>query len=64
MTLQNLLGISLEIIVLDALRKQRNLADYDGDPVPDSAVCECLASAQALIAHVKKWLGNNRPDLL
>ncbi|MEW6513537.1 MAG: DNA-binding protein [Pseudomonadota bacterium] len=53
-----------QMIVLDALRKQRNLADYDGDPIPDAAVSECIASARALLAHVKKWLGINRPDLL
>ena len=43
MSLENLLGISLEkikpdtVIVLDALRKQRNVADYSGDIVPASA---------------------------
>ena len=29
------------VIVLDALRKQRNLSDYEGDPVSDGAVDEC-----------------------
>lgn len=53
-----------QIIVLDALRKQRNLSDYEGDPVPESAVKECIASAQALLDHVKIWLGDHRPDLL
>jgi hypothetical protein len=52
------------MIVLDALRKQRNLADYDGDPVPDATVRECITSAQALLVHVKKWFETNRPDLL
>lgn len=30
------------VIVLDALRKQRNLNDYEGDPVSDGVVNECL----------------------
>lgn len=53
-----------EMIVLDALRKQRNLADYDGSPVSDATVRECIASAGTLRAHIKKWLEANRPDLL
>ena len=32
------------VIVLDALRKQRNLNDYEGDPVSDGVVSECLPS--------------------
>ncbi|HWS76021.1 MAG TPA: hypothetical protein VN324_12835 [Quisquiliibacterium sp.] len=52
------------MIMLDALRKQRNLSDYSGDLIPDSAADECLASAQDLLAHVHSWLRSNRPDLL
>lgn len=39
------------VIVLDALRKQRNLNDYEGDPVSDGAVAECIAQAQSAGAH-------------
>lgn len=52
-----------KVIVLDALRKQRNLADYSGDLVADAAVAQCLTSAQELLAHVQAWLAQNRPDL-
>lgn len=52
------------VIVLDALRKKRNLNDYEGDPVTDAAVKECLAQAEALLAHTRQWLQANRPDLL
>lgn len=52
-----------EMIVLDSLRKQRNLADYDGDPVPGSVVRDCIASAQSLHAHVRRWLAANKPEL-
>ena len=52
------------VIVLDALRKQRNLSDYEGDPVTDAAVRECLIQADAVLAHTRQWLQSNRPDLL
>jgi hypothetical protein len=53
-----------KVIVLDALRKQRNLADYGGEPVTDAAATECLACAQELQAHVLAWLRVNRADLV
>jgi hypothetical protein len=53
-----------KVIVLDALRKQRNLSDYSGDLIPDSAAAECVASATDLLAHVRAWLAAHRPDLL
>ncbi len=53
-----------QVIVLDALRKQRHPADYSGDLVPDSAAAECLASAKALLAHLRAWLAANKPELL
>lgn len=52
------------VILLDALRKQRNLSDYSGDLIPDAVAAECLASAQALQGHVLAWLKAHRPDLL
>ena len=53
-----------QVIVLDALRKQRNNADYSGDLIADAAAAECLASAVELLAHVRAWIKVNRPDLL
>jgi hypothetical protein len=52
------------VIVLDALRKQRNLGDYEGNPVTDAVVVECLKRAEALLAHTQQWLAKQRPDLL
>ena len=52
-----------KVIMLDALRKQRNLSDYSGDLIPDSAAAECLASAIDLLAHVRAWIKAHRPDL-
>lgn len=37
-----------QMIILDALRKQRNVADYSGDLVTDAAVTECIAQAESL----------------
>lgn len=34
--------------VLDALRKQRNLSDYEGEMVTEQALQECLQQADAL----------------
>ena len=53
-----------KVIVLDALRKQRNLSDYSGDLVPDATAAECQASASELLAHVRVWLADHRHDLL
>ena len=64
-TLQLSVGLpQTKVIVLDALRKQRNLSDYSGDLIPDAAAAECLTSAQELFSHVRSWLQANRPDLL
>lgn len=52
------------VIVLDALRKQRNVADYSGDFVPDGTLKECISHAKNLLNHVKQWLKDNKPHLI
>ena len=52
------------IIVLDALRKQRNAADYSGDTVPQTALDTCLDQAADLLRRVTDWIEANRPQLL
>lgn len=52
------------IIALDALRKQRNVADYSGDIIPPSIVEECVAHAEALQTEVVQWIKKNKPELL
>ncbi len=42
------------VIVLDALRKQRNLNDYSGDTVSDATLTECIVQAGQLIKRVRK----------
>ncbi|MHB1291854.1 MAG: hypothetical protein ACYCY5_06635 [Sulfuricella sp.] len=59
------MGIAQDtVIVLDVLRKQRNLNDYEGDPITEAAVAECLGQAKALFAHTQKWLKTHQPQLL
>lgn len=59
------LGVAADtVVVLDALRKQRNLSDYDGAPISDAALADCLSHAKELLTHTRKWLADNRPDLL
>ena len=52
------------VIVLDALRKQRNLSDYEGDPISDGAVDACIENAMQLYERVTDWIRTNRADLI
>ena len=51
------------VIVLDALRKQRNMNDYGSDPIADGALDTCLQQAAALLAHTQAWLAEHYPEL-
>lgn len=51
------------IIVLDALRKQRNINDYEGDPIADGALESCIAEAGKLLEQTRQWLNSNHPEL-
>src|SRR5882762_4014791 len=64
-TLPTTLGIDSQTLVrLDHLRKQRNLTEYTGDLIPESAVTECVAQAQSLHIATQTWLKANKRDLL
>lgn len=64
-SLPKTVGINqLEMVVLDALRKQRNVADYSGDLVTEKMVHECISHAQELLKAVNVWLHAKYPDLL
>ena len=63
-TLPKTIGLEQStVIVLDALRKQRNVSDYEGDPISDQAVIECIKQAEQLYKVVTSWIATNRPDL-
>jgi len=47
--LAHTLGVDLAVVrVLDGLRKQRNLCDYDGELITDQALAECIEQAVRL----------------
>lgn len=47
------LGITEDVVlVLDALRKKRNLTDYSGELIDPASVRECLMRAEELVAMV------------
>lgn len=53
-----------ERLVLDALRKKRNLNDYSGDLIDPESVRESIARAEALLARTQQWLAAHHADLL
>jgi hypothetical protein len=58
-------GIEARVIArLDHLRKLRNAVEYSGDLIPESAVKECLAQAEALQTRTRNWLGKHRSALM
>ena len=52
------------VMVLDTLRRKRNLADYTGDDIDDSTAEHCIEAAEQLLKDVKAWLKLNRPELM
>jgi len=56
-------GVDREtIIVLDALRRQRNVVDYSGDIIPASAVSECVKQATCLLNQVSQRISDQKAD--
>lgn len=51
-------------LVLDALRRKRNLSDYTGDPIDPTSVRECIERATALLDMAQEWMVREHPDLL
>jgi hypothetical protein len=59
------LGLSNDSwLILDALRKKRNLSDYMGVEIESAVVEECIAQAQSLSDLVQTWLKKNHPHLI
>ena len=55
---------SKRLIVLDTLRRQRNVADYTGDDVDATTAEHCITEAGRLIEDVAAWRASKRPDLV
>lgn len=63
-SLPKTVGLSNErVIVLDQLRKKRNLSDYSGEGVSDEQASACVRAAEDLASTVEQWLRANRPEL-
>ena len=52
------------LVVLDTLRRKRNLSDYTGEDIDDVSVEQCIAEATQLLNDVETWLKRHRPDLV
>ena len=64
-TLPTTIGLDNALmILLDQMRKQRNVIDYSGDLVSALLADEALRQAGMLHAKVIEWLRMHRPDLL
>lgn len=51
------------IMVLDKLRKKRNLNDYTGADLDEDSARACMDEAQRLLGEVRAWLKKNKPEL-
>jgi hypothetical protein len=59
------MGLSnARMIVLDAMRKKRNLNDYNGDGVSEEETDACVRAAEALLADVQAWLKSEHPGFM
>ena len=62
-TLDQTLGVDKpDLIALDALRRQRNLSDYEGDPVAAATLQAALQAADKLLVHAEGWLRQHHPE--
>lgn len=48
------------VIVVDTLRRKRNLIDYTGEEVDEGSVAACLAEADRLLREARAKLGKRR----
>lgn len=51
------------MVVLDALRRKRNLSDYLGADLDENSTQACVTEAARLLADVQAWLTANHPEL-
>lgn len=64
-TLPRTIGLeTATMVLLDQMRKQRNVIDYDGDLVSEDLAAEAVKQAVALLARVRSWLQEHKPQLL
>lgn len=52
------------MLVLDTLRRKRNLSDYTGEDIDDVSAQHCIREAEQLLREVDVWLKKNAPGLI
>jgi hypothetical protein len=52
------------MIVLDKLRRKRNLSDYTGEGIGDEEAAACVRASEELAKTVEQWVRANRSDLI
>ena len=52
------------VVMLDALRRKRNLSDDTGEDVDDGSVAQCIEEAESLLQDVERWLARRHPGLI
>lgn len=50
------------MVVLDKMRRTRNVNDYSGDTVSEEEAAACIRSAESLLTSVTEWLKQNRQE--
>lgn len=64
-TLPRTIGLDAEtMVLLDQMRKQRNVIDYSGDLVSESLANEAVKQAGILLERVRSWIHDRKPELL
>ena len=64
-SLATTIGITSDrLVVLDKLRRLRNLSDYSGEDISETETASCLRTVEALHGVLTDWLRAQRPDLL
>lgn len=64
-SLPKTVGLSNErVMILDKLRKKRNLSDYSGEGIGEEEAAACVRAAEDLAATVEQWLHAHQPELI
>jgi len=64
-TLPRTIGLdAATMVLLDQMRKQRNVIDYSGDLMSESLAAEAVKQAAALLGVTRAWIRAHKPHLL
>jgi hypothetical protein len=64
-TLPKTIGLSNErMVLLDSLRRKRNLSDYSGQEISAAEATACLRASEALLHAVEEWLHEHCAEVL